>query len=200
MKKIFFFASSPNESANNAEPLRTNGFEAEPILPDQAKDPVTCIQDTIKNNLNDDYVIICTSHHQFTPHFSISYLNNCIETVQKLGGNLLLGGLLGFEKVMEVTDHIFWVDGFKGAQFIVIFKKAFEYLLQGDNTYKIPAEVFLSQHLDDIFVMHPFISSYSNRNVGSFENTIDFQDLNEDPEEILTELSEIKKYYSYEPK
>ncbi|MGK6343432.1 hypothetical protein ACMGDK_14440 [Chryseobacterium sp. DT-3] len=200
MKKIFFFTSSSNESANDIESFITSGFEVKTILQNQANNLVTCIQDTVKNNRNEDYVIICTSHHQFTPHFSMAYLDNCIEKVQKLGGNLLLGGLLGFEKAMEVTDHIFWVDGFKGAQFIVIFKKAFAYLLQRDVMDKIPAEMFLSQHLDDVFVMHPFISSYKNGALNSFENTIDFQDLNEDPEEILAELSQIKKYYSYEPK
>ncbi|MDQ0066753.1 hypothetical protein [Chryseobacterium lathyri] len=200
MKKIFFFTSSPNESANDTESFRTNGFEVETTLQNQANSLINCIQDTIKNNLNDDYVIICTSYHQFTPHFSMPYLNNCIENVQKLGGNLLLGGLLGFEKAMEVTDHIFWVDGFKGAQFIVIFKKAFALLLQSKNADQAPAELFLSQSLDDIFVMHPFISIYDDQDINSFENTTDFADIHENPEEILDELSQIKKYYSYEPK
>lgn len=199
MKKIFVFSFQPEKSSNDFKQYEERHFETEFIFLDKQESFLSTLQNVIKRNHEEDYVIISTSQHHFSPYYADEYLQGCINKVKKLDGNVLLGGVLGFEKVIEVTDHIFWIDGFKGAQFFIIFNKTFPLFLQNNCNDQIPLDVFLSSNVEDVFLIHPFISVYKNDgNTYSFENTIDFQNLNENPEVLLKELSQIKKYYSYE--
>lgn len=199
MKKIFVFSSHPEKPPIDFKQYEERHFESEFILLDKQQSFLIALQNVIKRNHEEDFVIISTALHHFSPDYTDEYIQNCINKVKKLDGNVLLGGVLGFEKVIEVTDHIFWIDGFKGAQFFIIFNKTFPLFLQNDCNDEIPLDVFLSSNLEDVFLIHPFISLYKNDgDTNSFENTIDFQNLNENPEDLLEELSQIKKYYSYE--
>lgn len=194
MKKIFVFASHPEKSCNDFKQYEERHFETEFIFLDKQQSFSSALQNVIKKNHEEDFVIISTSQHRFSPYYTDEYIQSCINKVKKLDGNVLLGGVLGFEKVIEVTDHIFWIDGFKGAQFFIIFNRTFPLFLQNDGNDQIPLDVFLSSNLEDVFLTHPFISLYKNDgDTQSFENTIDFQNLNEDPEALLEELSQIKK-------
>ncbi|MFS4471984.1 hypothetical protein [Chryseobacterium sp. T20] len=199
MKKIFVFSSYSEKSPVDLQQYEERHFAPEFIFTDEPLCITGELKNIIKKNYEEEHVIISTSQHQFCSNFSQEYLESCIDKVKKIGGNLLLGGLLSFEKTIEATDHIFWVDGFKGSQFLIIFKKTFPLFLHENSTAPLPLDVFLSSNLEDVFVMHPFISHYNNDgNIQSFENTIDFQNLDDNPEDLLDELSQIKKYYSYE--
>ncbi|MFP8894787.1 hypothetical protein [Chryseobacterium sp. EZn1] len=200
MKKIFVLSSNPEKLSGALEHYAERNFTPEFIATDEHLSFTEGIQKVIKESNDEDYIIISTSQHRFCSSFSQDHLEKCIEKVKRLDGNLLLGGLLGFEKVIEVSDHIFWVDGFKGSQFMIIFKKTYSLFLQRNFNAKLPLDVFLSSHLEDVFVMHPFISQFEDDgNLQSFENTTDFQYIYDNPEVFLDELSQIKKYYSYEP-
>ncbi|NLR78249.1 hypothetical protein [Chitinophaga eiseniae] len=75
------------------------------------------------------YVLICEDDHEFTGNYSPEYLNCCIEECANRDGDILLGAVSWFDNAIPVSDSLFWIDKFTGAQFLIIYERFYEVIL-----------------------------------------------------------------------
>ena len=105
-----------------------------------------------------DAVLICEDDHVFTSAYDRTQFVRQVLTAGMLGADLLMGGIGGFGQLMPVTDGLFWTDWFWCTQFMVVYKPAFQPIL--DATFKETdvADEFLSRMLSNKLVIAPFVS------------------------------------------
>ena len=119
---------------------------------------------TIKHIVRDlakpeeDLVLICEDDHLFTPEYSPTFLFDAISEAKRSYADVLSGGISWHEDAVQVTDTLFWVKKFSGTQFIVLFKKFFQAIVDADFTPLDTADAKMSSLSDSIFFIHPFIS------------------------------------------
>ena len=110
-------------------------------------------------DMNYDYFIFCEDDHSFTEYYSFDLFVNIIDKVVKYNPDVLLGGVSGFRSGIKVSDNLFWVDKFTGTQFVLIFKRFYNTIL---NAVFLPRADVLDQKIcflsDNKFVIYPFIS------------------------------------------
>lgn len=75
-----------------------------------------------------------------------------------MGADVLLGGVGGFGKLYPLQNGLFWTDWFWCTQFTVIYKSAYESILQADFKETDVADEFLSKLFSNKMVIGPFIS------------------------------------------
>ena len=115
------------------------------------------VQMAIDND--EDVIIICKDGHEFTDAYSKSFLlKNIIEAHQQ-AADMLLGGLSYFDKALYISDDTFWVNLFKGSQFVVVYNKLFQTILDEAFDKIINAEGLLSEMTGNKLVMFPLIST-----------------------------------------
>lgn len=108
---------------------------------------------------SDECILICEDDHQFTKDYDQEKLFTSIVQSQKLGTDVLMGGVSWFNDGVQIRPDLFWVDKFNGTQFIIIFKKFYDKILsvnfkQGDTADKIIYELTKNKLL-----IYPFIST-----------------------------------------
>ncbi|RVT75307.1 glycosyl transferase [Flavobacterium sufflavum] len=105
-----------------------------------------------------EYVLICEDDHQFTTSYSASMLYSAIDESLHRDADVLLGSVSWFDQVLQVDKNLFWVDRFNGTQFMIIFQKFYQKILNIDFYKTDIADMKISSLTDAIFVMYPFIS------------------------------------------
>lgn len=105
-----------------------------------------------------DYVLICEDDHIFTDDYSVEKLYAAIDKCFELKADVLLGSVSWFDQVLQVDKQLFWVDRFNGTQFMLIFKKYYQAMLDVDFQMIDIADMKMSSITDAIFVMYPFVS------------------------------------------
>ncbi|MBA0883533.1 glycosyl transferase [Flavobacterium undicola] len=105
-----------------------------------------------------EYVLICEDDHQFTTSYSASMLYSAIDESLHRDADVLLGSVSWFDQVLQVDKNLFWVDRFNGTQFMIIFQKFYQKILNIDFYKTDIADMKISSLTDGIFVMYPFIS------------------------------------------
>ncbi len=140
---------------------------------------VSEIQDAIKHNSEKNYLIISASSDT-VDETSFVHIGNCIKKAATRNADVLLGNIEYFKRIIEVDDNLFYVDQFRGSNFIVIFKKFFSQFL----TFRqhLTLEEQTNAEADHIFLMHPFVCE------GGIQNYS--QSL-----EIIEDLKQIRKFY-----
>lgn len=114
------------------------------------------IQLAIKDE--EDVIIICEDDHQFTPHYSKEYLlKNLLEAYHE-GATFLSGGTGQFENAVPITENRFWVWHCLSTQFVVIFKKFFNQILDEPYDESIIADLAYSRMSLNKMILYPFIS------------------------------------------
>lgn len=110
--------------------------------------------------LNDesDYVIICEDDHEFTIEYNKELLFECIVQAQQNDADVLLGGVSWFTTMIEVSEHLFWVERFTGTQFTILFRKFFKSILEASFGDHDSADFKMCSLTENKFFMHPFIS------------------------------------------
>lgn len=106
----------------------------------------------------EDAVLICEDDHVFTKDYRKDAFFRYVYEAAAYGSDLLSGGVGGFGNAIRVTDELFWVDWLWCTQFIVIYKKAYDTILQADFKETDVADEFLSKILLNKMVIFPFIS------------------------------------------
>lgn len=144
-------------------------------------------------------IIVCEDDHQFTCDYKKEYLFECIGHAKENEADILLGGVSWFTSMIEVTQELFWVEKFNGAQFTILFRKFFKNILEADFDNNNCADLMMGSLTEKKFFMHPFISiqkdfGYSdvtpNNNASGrvcelFENSV----------ETISILNKVKEYY-----
>ena len=114
------------------------------------------IELAIKNE--DDVIVICEDNHQFTKHYSKDFfLKNVIEAHNQ-GADYLSGGTGSFGIAVPVSENRFWVNPCLSAQFIVVYKKMFNKILDEPFDDNVIGDILLSEMASNKMVLYPFIS------------------------------------------
>ncbi|QEC51475.1 glycosyl transferase [Anseongella ginsenosidimutans] len=88
----------------------------------------------IQKVCNDDIdnILICEDDHVFTEAYTSNRLIRAINQSRKYDADILLGGVSWFDQVLQVDKNLFWVDRFTGTQFMLIYRKFYEKILEAD--------------------------------------------------------------------
>ncbi|WP_144009383.1 glycosyltransferase family 25 protein [Pedobacter nyackensis] len=105
-----------------------------------------------------EYIIISEDDHEFTTPYNKEALFRAIEEAKEKNADVLMGGVSWFSDAVQVSSNLFWVDQFTGTQFVVVYKKFFDKIInthfnQGDTADRKIAELTVNK-----FMMYPFIS------------------------------------------
>lgn len=118
------------------------------------------IVDVIKMAIvnDDDVIIICKDDHTFTKYYDkIFFIENILEAHEQ-GVDLLSGGIGGFNHAIPITKNRYWIDSFSGTQFIVIYRRFFNKILDKSFGEKDTVDGILSKISCNKMVLYPFIS------------------------------------------
>jgi len=115
------------------------------------------IKMAVKND--DDVIIIVEDDHVFTGNYDRNtFIKNVFEAGYQ-GADILSGGISGgFQYVVPLTKGRFWINHFWGTQFIVVYRKFFQTILEADFGNTDTADDFLSDLSTNKMVISPFIS------------------------------------------
>lgn len=105
-----------------------------------------------------EYILICEDDHQFTPFYSKEMLFESINQVKERNADILIGGVNWFDGVAPVNDTLLWSYFFNGTQFIIVFKKFFDTILQADFNDYDAADFKISALTQNKFIIYPFVS------------------------------------------
>ena len=105
-----------------------------------------------------EYILICEDDHQFTPFYSKELLFNSISKVKERDADILIGGVNWFDGMAPVSDTLHWAYIFNGTQFIIVFKKFFNTILQADFNDYDAADFKISALTQNKFIIYPFVS------------------------------------------
>ncbi|MDP9958730.1 hypothetical protein [Chryseobacterium lathyri] len=107
----------------------------------------------------DDVIIIVEDDHIFTEDYDRDFFIENILASNEQGADILSGGIGGgFRFVVPITENRFWINHFWCTQFMVIYSRFFEQILNADFGPDDTADNFLSQLTANKMVLYPFIS------------------------------------------
>lgn len=183
MKKVFLILNE-NKSLNSVLLDEFNNqkeiFESEIIL-SISNDFWHSVLETIQKHIDMDYLIFSNYDHLFSQNFTAHHLEYCISKAQQLNGDILIGSTETLDKVLEIDEHLFWIDHFKNPKLVIIFKSFYNTIV--NNSFGILQDHTIQQLTENIFLTYPFLSRTDEK---------------ENIENNLHLLKEIKKFYSYE--
>jgi len=151
-------------------------------------------------NYDYEYFIFCEDDHTFTKDYSKMFLEHCINNANQLDADILLGGISWFDIAVQASKNLFWVNNFSGTQFVVIFKKFYQIILNV-NDFKVTdsADHKLSTLTDKKFIVSPFISiqkEFGYSDITSLNNEIGRIDyLFEQTSNRIELLKKVKLFY-----
>lgn len=114
------------------------------------------VKDALAND--DDVIIVCSDTHEFTNSYkSEKFLKNVIEShVQQ--ADLLFGGTYCFGRVLPIAENRYWVNSCLSTQFIVIYRKIFQEILDLDLNETDLVDTKLSELSANKMILYPYIS------------------------------------------
>lgn len=107
---------------------------------------------------DDDYVLICEDDHFFTAHYDRTHFLRQVMLAGAMGAEILNGGMGGFGQLIPLKQGLHWVDWFWCTQFIVIYKRAYQTILNAHFSVRDVADEKLSKILTSKMAIVPFIS------------------------------------------
>lgn len=148
----------------------------------------------------DDYILICEDDHMFTKNYNAQKLLNFIKEAQKKQADILLGGVSWFEDAVQVPENLFWVDQFTGTQFMIIFKKFYQTILNADFNIGDTADRKICELTNNKFLIYPFISTqkeFGYSDATPFNNNAGYvTEIFEKSSEVLYNIVKVKDFYN----
>lgn len=114
------------------------------------------IQLAIAND--DDVILICEDDHEFTAHYSKERLIHNIIEANEMGVEILSGGIGGFRVALPVSDNRIWINSFYSTQFLILYKRIFDKILNELFDSQVTADGILSEITTNKMTIFPFIS------------------------------------------
>lgn len=111
---------------------------------------------------DEDFVLICEDDHFFTDTYNRERFLRQIMLAGAMGAQMLSGGVGDFSNLVPLHGGISWIDRFWCTQFIVIYKKAFDLILNAPFSLRDVADEKLSALLTAKMVTIPFISEQTD--------------------------------------
>jgi GR25 family glycosyltransferase involved in LPS biosynthesis len=149
-----------------------------------------------------DVIIVCQDDHEFTSNYSRDFLLKNIFEAHKQGADMLSGGCVEFGLAVPLSAQRYWVNQMLSSQFIILYKKFFEPILNFDIKNTDLSHFPISQLTVNKMLLWPFISvqkdfGYSDINPRFHEQKELIHNLSE---RTLTRLGKINKaYLKYDP-
>jgi hypothetical protein len=106
----------------------------------------------------DDVILICEDDHEFTNDYSKEYLMSNILEAHHQGIDFLSGGCGGFGLVLPIAQNRFWASSLLSTQFIVIYRRFFQKILDEFFDDDVKADIKLSEMTPNKMVLYPFVS------------------------------------------
>lgn len=113
-------------------------------------------------NAEEDFILICEDDHIFTEYYNRETFLRQIMLGAVMGAHMLNGGVGDFSNLVPLPGGIAWMDRFWCTQFIVIYKSAYEIILNVPFGLRDVADEKLSAILTNKFVINPFISEQTD--------------------------------------
>jgi len=111
---------------------------------------------------DDDVIIICEDDHEFTNDYAKHELfKNIFEGFQQ-NIDYINGGTSSINVVVPVSKTRFWVDFTRATQFVIIYKRLFEKILNYEFSKDVVADIVLSNLAENKMILFPFISKQHN--------------------------------------
>ncbi|SHM45708.1 hypothetical protein [Mucilaginibacter sp. OK098] len=185
-------------------------FVIQVIEPITHQYPVISLWNTIKyvvsaaTNNNDDYVLICEDDHIFTPQYSSEALRDAITEADELQADVLSGGISSLKGGLQMSEKLFWMEEFSGTQFIVIFRRFFQKILDADFNVSDTADYKIAALTDNKYFVFPFFStqkSFGYSDVTPRNNTqVKVENLFRDTAVNVRILKETATFYEFRNK
>lgn len=135
------------------------------------------------NDGDDEVIIICEDDHVFTPAYERDLFIDEVIAAGQSGCQMLLGGIGNYKNAVPLSKNRLWIDWSWCTQFVVLYRTAFQSILDSTFGEKDVADEFLSLLLSNKMVLYPFISrqkdfgysdvTASNNNKGQIEDLFD---------------------------
>lgn len=106
----------------------------------------------------DDVIIICEDDHEFTENYERDIFLNAVIEGANNNANILIGGVSKFGNIVPLSKKLFWVDWFWSTQFLVIYKNAFNTILNEQFNHYDIVDDFLSKIFSNKILLIPFVS------------------------------------------
>lgn len=107
---------------------------------------------------DDEVIIICEDDHVFTSEYNRDiFIQNVIDAGRQ-GCQILYGGIGNFHNAVYVSENRFWIDWNWCTHFMVIYRPAFDILIEANFGNFDVADEFLSRIIPNKMVLYPFIS------------------------------------------
>lgn len=109
---------------------------------------------------DESVIIICEDDHEFTPDYHRDMLIGNIISAHRQGCDVLSAGTSGgFGHALPLDTHRYWVNHILSTQFIVIYRKFFQKILDAPFDDTVTADNFLSELTSNKMVIYPFLST-----------------------------------------
>jgi GR25 family glycosyltransferase involved in LPS biosynthesis len=118
---------------------------------------VNVVKMAIKND--DDVIIICEDDHCFTKNYNKRILMENILDAHNEGADYVSGGTGKFGYAIPVASNRFWVNICLSTQFIIIYRKFFQSIINESFLDSDCADIKLSEMTANKMVLFPFISN-----------------------------------------
>ena len=106
----------------------------------------------------DDIIVICEDDHYFTENYSPKLLFKEVTEAYIQGAEVLTGGIGGFGQAIPEGYHRYKVDWFWCTQFIVVYNRFFDKMLDYSFQDTDTADGVISKLATNKMVIFPFIS------------------------------------------
>lgn len=151
---------------------------------------------------DDDVILICEDDHYFTEYYSKEYLFENIINAHEQGADILSGGIGGFGYAVPVAKNRYWVDWLWCTQFIVVYKKFFQKILNYEFKEDDTADGVISQLSNNLMTLYPFISrqkefGYSDITQGNKDNPNLITQHFEHADAYLSAVHRVSNFYNY---
>jgi len=111
---------------------------------------------------DDDIIIICEDDHEFTSDYdNLDLFRNIFEGFQQ-NIDYINGGTSTINVVVPVSRDRFWVDSTRATQFMIIYKRLYEKILNYEFSKEVIADIILSNLAETKMILFPFISKQHN--------------------------------------
>ncbi len=149
--------------------------------------------------MNRDYFILCEDDHQFTEHYNYELLTQCIKEAKNNNADIICGSVSWFEDAIQISERLFWTKKFSGTQFIIIFRKFYQKILDANFEEYDAADYRICSLSNNIYFIHPFISvqkefGYSDATTRN-DGTNRVEELFATTESNVSALKEVKRFY-----
>lgn len=131
---------------------------------------------SIKNAVNcakksgQQFMVVCNTNHYFTNHYSFETLIDHIKEAALREADFLIGGLKWFNSSFQVADNLYWIDGFSGIHFLVVYQRSYQKILDTSLNGRQDIDGLLSSISQNKLMIHPFISLQEDLPVTFMDN------------------------------